>query len=217
MGYDSVMTPPSARRSHQERVTESTQRLLSAAVELIAENGLQHTTGVEIGQRAGYSKEMVRARYGSKEGLIKELLETEYEPLLLRAPDDEHTGLQQLRDQIDLIRSEVARNPQLMRAFFVLCFEAVGTLTSIRPWMIDWSSRYQGQLAAALRRGQQDGSVNADLDPDAEAAAIMGLALGRAYYWTLDPDSVDLVTEVTAWCDQLEARYGNPHRHNCAQ
>ena len=58
------------RRTQQERVEESTQRLFRAAAELIAEGGYDAATAAEIGRRAGYSRSMVRARFGSKEQLV---------------------------------------------------------------------------------------------------------------------------------------------------
>ncbi|WP_347338882.1 helix-turn-helix domain-containing protein [Mycolicibacterium sp. P9-64] len=46
---------------------ESSRRLAEAAIELIAEKGFSNTTAQEIGIRAGYSRAMVRERFGSKE------------------------------------------------------------------------------------------------------------------------------------------------------
>src|ERR1700745_982557 len=62
-----------ARRTQQERSAESARRLLDAAIELIAEKGFERTTVAEIGERAGYSRSMVRARYGSKEALLESI------------------------------------------------------------------------------------------------------------------------------------------------
>jgi hypothetical protein len=74
------------RRTQRERTAESTRRLLDAAIELIAEKGFERTTAMEIGERAGYSRSMVRARYGSKEALLESVLRNDYEPLML-APE----------------------------------------------------------------------------------------------------------------------------------
>ena len=44
---------------------------MDAAIELIGEKGFDTTTAAEIGERAGYSRSMVHARYGSKESLLE--------------------------------------------------------------------------------------------------------------------------------------------------
>ena len=54
-----------------QRVEQSSRRLLQAAAELIVEKGWEATTAAEIGRRAGYSRAMVHARYGSKDAILE--------------------------------------------------------------------------------------------------------------------------------------------------
>ena len=56
-------------------------------MELIAEKGWEATTAAEIGRRAGYSRAMVHARYGSKDAILETLFATEYENKLSPALD----------------------------------------------------------------------------------------------------------------------------------
>src|SRR5262249_57141898 len=63
----SVTTSSRRPMTQAERVAESAQRLMQAAIELIAEKGFQRTSASEIAERAGYSRTMVAARHGSKE------------------------------------------------------------------------------------------------------------------------------------------------------
>ena len=55
------------RNRHQERSDLSTARLLDAAAELIEEGGYEAMTVAAVGERAGYSRGLVTARFGSKE------------------------------------------------------------------------------------------------------------------------------------------------------
>src|ERR1700758_3499185 len=73
ISLDHPPSVPAKRRTQTERVAESSERLLLAAAELTAEKGFERTTSAEIGERAGYSRAMVRGRYGSKEALIEAL------------------------------------------------------------------------------------------------------------------------------------------------
>ena len=84
-----------------ERSAESTQRLLASAITLIAERGFQRTTAAEIGERAGYSRAMVRARYGTKEALLESLLHREFEPMFLRAQVNPDNGLETVLGRLD--------------------------------------------------------------------------------------------------------------------
>lgn len=194
------------RRTQQERTAESTQKLTEAAIELIAEKGFNNTTTAEIGERAGYSRSMVQFRYGTKEALLESLLREEYESRLLVSPGSELSGLAQVLAQVELLRDHVAATPELMRGFFVLCFEALGPLRSLRTWLDDWLERYQAVTATALRTGIADGTIRSDIDPDVEAGALVGDCIGQAFRWTASPDRVDLVAEYDAVRERLAAR-----------
>jgi AcrR family transcriptional regulator len=169
----------SARRTQHERSAESAKLLVAATIELIAEKGFERTTAAEIGERAGYSREMVRHRYGSKEQLLEWLLEHENKTLLLRPPSGVGTGLDQALEQIQLMRQVATDDSERLRAFFVLCFEAVGPIPSLGPWMRDWFDAYGRQLADIIRTGQADGSIRSG-DPVWLARQIILVSLASA-------------------------------------
>ena len=131
-----------------ERVAESAQRLMQAAIELIAEKGFQRTSASEIAERAGYSRTMVAARYGSKEALLEHLMHHEYQARML--PDLGDTkGIERLQQWITLIRQQARADPPLLRAFYTLVFEAAGPVPSLRPWIVDWLERCTTEAAEA--------------------------------------------------------------------
>ncbi|MEM9408198.1 MAG: TetR/AcrR family transcriptional regulator [Acidobacteriota bacterium] len=71
--HGSAMAP--ARRTQEERRSESRRRLLESAAALIADKGWNATTVAEIAQRAGYSPALVGQRFGSKLGVVEALIE----------------------------------------------------------------------------------------------------------------------------------------------
>jgi AcrR family transcriptional regulator len=92
---------PSARRTQQERVEESTRRLLEAGAELIAEGGYDAASAAEIGRRAGYSRSMVKARFGSKEQLVDAVIRSAYEGPLTEPLPESATGIERVLARID--------------------------------------------------------------------------------------------------------------------
>jgi AcrR family transcriptional regulator len=123
----------SAGLTQAERSAESSQRLLAAAIALIAEKGFEKTTAAEIGERAGYSRAMVRSRYGTKEALLQSLMISEYEPMILMASGGAATGLDALLGQLDHLATQAAQKPELLRALFTVLFETVGPLKQLTP------------------------------------------------------------------------------------
>jgi AcrR family transcriptional regulator len=201
------VTPRRPRRTQQERSEESAQRLLDAAIELIGEKGFDRTTAAEIGERAGYSRSMVRARYGSKEALLESIFGIELDKRLMPAEDDELTGLPWVLARVDHVASLLEEERELMRAFCVMSFEAAGPIQSLRSWYSKWLENYERQMAEHLVAGQLDGSVRTDLEVEHEAEAFVLHGLGLVFRWTLDPEGYDLAAKFADWRRRLEAAY----------
>lgn len=201
-----MLTTNTSRRTQQERSAESAERLLQAAIELIAEKGYERTTVAEIGERAGYSRSMVRARYGSKEALLETIFAGELDRRMLPAGDRDLRGLPWVLARVDHVRQLLDDEPELMRAFCVMTFEAT-VIDSLRHWYAAWFEEYERQLAAELRGGQRDGSVRVDLNPDEEAAQFTLTGIGLIFRWTLGPSVYDLAAELRVWRDRLERAY----------
>jgi AcrR family transcriptional regulator len=201
------VTEPPRRRTQGERVEESTRRLLPAAVALFAEQGYDRTTAAQIGERAGYSRAMVRRRYGSKEALLQVLFETELRRRVTPEPDHALTGLEQILIQVDRIIEFVETDETLARAFFVLCFETAAQSAPLQAAFRDWFTSYERQMQASLRHGQTDGTIRPGLEPAHEAEQFVSQCLGLAYRWTVDWDGYDFLAAARAWRAALARRY----------
>ena len=178
---------PRARGLTQpERVEISGRRLIEAAAELIVEKGWEATTAAEIGRRAGYSRAMVHARYGSKDAILETLFATEYVKQLNPAPDPEATrpapGARARRPHSAPLR----RGPRPV---------ARDVRTDVRGREDDIPGRSRtsgcGSTGAAnavetgLRKGIEDGSVRPDIDVDRAVNDISAAVFGIAYLWIM--------------------------------
>jgi AcrR family transcriptional regulator len=204
---DNPRQSPTRRRTQRERSEESAKRLLDAAIELIAEKGFERTTVAEIGERAGYSRSMVRARYGSKEALLESIFGVELDRRLMPVGDRDLTGLPWVLTRIDHVARLLDEERELMRAFCVMSMEAGVAISSLRNWYTTWLGAYEAQMAVHLREGQRDGTVRPDLDPETEAAHFVLTGLGLIFRWSLSPDSYDLATQFRLWRTRLAAVY----------
>jgi AcrR family transcriptional regulator len=202
-----VLANKRQRRTQQERSEESARRLLQAAIELFAEKGFERTTVAEIGERAGYSRSMVRARYGSKEALLESIFGVELDRRMLPDTDEDLRGLPWILARVDHVAQLLDEEPDLMRAFCVMSFEAAVSVGSLRAWYSAWFRSYEEQLAAQLRAGQLDRSVRVDLDADYEAARFVLTGIGLIFRWTLDPAGYDLAAQLADWRARLAQAY----------
>jgi len=196
-----------AGRTNEQRVHDSTLGLLDAAIALFSEQGYERTTAAEIGLRAGFSRNMVRDRYGSKEALLRSLFDTQFGQRLLPAMRRERigTGLDRVLGQLDDLLDAVRSEPEIIRAMIVLTFETPAALRDFAPWFDDLISGYQSELAGHFADGQRDGSVSADLDPATEAEAFVSYAIGLCFRSVLKREGYDFAAAISAWRVRLAA------------
>lgn len=182
-------------------------------MELIAEKGWEATTAAEIGRRAGYSRAMVHARYGSKDAILETLFATEYVDKLSPALDPESTGLQQALAHVDRITQLYVEDPDLLRAIFVLTFESAKATSQARPRIRMWLERAAQMVEAGLRNGLTDGSVQADIDIDRAINDFGAAVLGTAYQWIMQAYPIDMAQEMAYVRTRLISDYGASPTH----
>ena len=186
------MVPDQAKRLTQpERLEQSGQRLLQAASELIVEKGWEATTAAEIGRRAGYSRAMVHARFGSKDAILDAFLQT-YAGDLNPDPDPAGTGLQHVLAHFDRIGEVYQRDPDLLRAMFVGTFEAVKSTSPLRARMQEQVQSGIAKVEAGLRKGVRDGSIRPDVNVTAAVDDVTGAVFGIAFLWVVVDTPVPL-------------------------
>jgi AcrR family transcriptional regulator len=189
---------PPTRRTQQERVEESRTRLIQAAAELIAEGGYEAASAAEIGRRAGYSRSIVHARFGSKEQLIDAVVAAAYEGPPRVELSESATGLERVLTRLDTVATMIEENPELLRAIFAIEFQAAGSSSRMSARVAEWIARLRADVLAAVLTGQADGSIQPQLDPEPTAHAIVVEGIGSAFTWTVDPTE-DFRMRITQW------------------
>jgi AcrR family transcriptional regulator len=182
------------RRTQQERTAESDRRLLTAAMRLIGERGYRGTSLAAIGEAAGYSRGLVTERFGSKQGLLWELVKR-----MLRAYREEgrahagpeRVGLDELCDMVDNHRRALSSEVS-MRAFYALMFEALGPTPDLQSEFRTLHKSFRADIARMLREGIENGTIRGDVDVEAQAVLVLGTLRGIAFQWLLEPEALAL-------------------------
>jgi AcrR family transcriptional regulator len=187
----------------------SNRRLVEAAAELIAEKGWEATTAAEIGRRAGYSRAMVHARYGSKDAILDAFLQDGYVQRLLPAPKPGATGMENAVAHFHRIEEMYAEDPNFLRAVFAMTFEAVKTTSPVRTLLQTWFERGVEAVEAGLRTGVADGSVRPDIDVERAVNDISAAAFGIAFHWIVLADRYDLGRELAHARARIITDYGS--------
>ena len=181
--------------------------MLEAAAELIVEKGWEATTAAEIGRRAGYSRAMVHARYGSKDAILEAFLH-EYVKRLDPDPHPDANGLDQVLAHFNRIHDLYTEDPTVLRAMFVSTFEAAKTSSPLREVTRAQLEGGAANVEAALRTGIDDGSIRPGIDIRAAVTDITATAFGLAFQWVVVPGH-DLAAELDDARTRVIERYGN--------
>jgi AcrR family transcriptional regulator len=187
---------PNKQRLRTER---SANALLEAAADLIVEGGFAALTFTAIGERAGYSRGLVTARFGSKSGLIDALIErivTTWNHKHVIARTKGRPGLEGALTILDAIRAQAATDPHGLLVLYSLMFEATSD-DDLRLRFAAFHEAMRGDFVYFIRKGQRDGSIRTGLSPINEATILVAGLRGIGYQWLLDLRGFDPVPPLT--------------------
>jgi AcrR family transcriptional regulator len=179
----------SQRRTQTERREESGRRLILAAIEVIAEQGVSAATFEAIGRRAGYSRGLATQKFGSKQGLIDAVvdhLHARHDFAVQAAGLHELPGLDGLLAYVSLH----LRNPEEDRqsvAYYALMASTISEMSGMRQSFAASHHRIEQLLEGFVRKGQADGTIPHHLDPEDAALTIGSQLLGISVQRLVDP------------------------------
>lgn len=167
-------------------------RILDAAVRVVADKGFFGATIAEIAREAGVADGTIYLYFRSKDDLLVSLVEDALGRILADARARvaaAPTPLEALRAFIRHHLEEVARRPDLA---LVLTVELRPSAKPLKTYGSRSFVGYLDLLADVLRRGQETGSVRADLNVKAVRRAIFGALDEVALAWLLGGRRFDL-------------------------
>ena len=199
-----MATATAERRTQAERRDEAEQRLLAAAVQLVAERGLDRITLADVGIAAGYSRGLPAHYFGGKDGLVVTLaahLIDGFGRALDRA-DHHEPGLRRLLGTVAFYFDSARKDPIRTRALFVLLGEGLSN-ELIRVQIAELNARSAKGAEANLRAAIKAGEARADLDARSMGVLILGGLRGAVGQWLLAPDEIDLAAVRDAFVGAL--------------
>ena len=182
------------RPKRAERPEPSRRHLVKAAIDCFARFGYQGTSIDRIARHAGVTKGALYYHFRDKEEILFEAVgdrvgEFERHVLDEVGPADETLG--SLKRVIDacFFHATVSNH---RRFIITLMIEALDTNPQLSAKFQRILRRMRWFLADVVRRGQQSGTVRADVNPEETAAVIAGAIMGAEIQHYQDPGEVDL-------------------------
>jgi AcrR family transcriptional regulator len=188
---------------------------MKAAVELIAEHGYHAMSLEAVGKRAGYSRGLVSHRFGSKEGLVRMLVqrmlaqwnEARRDPAL-----QGRSGLEAVQSIVSAHGAALREAPQRVQALYRLMFESHGELEPLREDFARIDREQRELVVGLLRAAQKQGAVRQDVEADTYAVLLLGTLRGIVMQWLIAPEVVDLARVYAQLHVRLAADLAAPRR-----
>jgi AcrR family transcriptional regulator len=174
--------------------------ILTAATKVFAEVGYQRGTMSEVARRVGVSEPVVFQNFGSKAAVFAAVLD--------HAAEQMSASLRQWARQCPSIGAWLA---ELLAPGHLSQVHARGTLgvlfadamaLTAQPPVLDAAQRANRAVACTLSElldlGRRDGSVRADLDPQAGAWWLMSLLASQGFRYSVAPDPIEREADLGA-------------------
>ncbi|MGW5130584.1 TetR/AcrR family transcriptional regulator [Streptomyces sp. NPDC004135] len=193
----------------QKRGVERRRAIVDAAIELFAQQGVRGTGVAAIAERVGATPSALIHHFGSKDALVRAVLEEADRRALerLSATKDAEPTLEQafawfVRDA----EHTAATERQLAALHTTLTAENLDPGSGLHTWFRDRGRALRAHLAALFTRAAADGSARTDLDPALLAAETAAFLEGAHLLWLLDPEQVDLTALHRGYFEGLASR-----------
>lgn len=172
-----------------ERRKLSSDRLINACLELASEQGVSALTFDNIGQKAGYSRNLAFQKFGSKGGLLEAVIRHLHAVMAERrqSQDVEHlSGLDAVLLYCDVHIAAQEKKAD-MRAYFTLMGEAISEMSDMRGQFAASHKWSAGEIMRLIRLGLEDGSIRAGVNVEMAAQLIGTQLIGLSVQSLVDP------------------------------
>jgi AcrR family transcriptional regulator len=178
----------------QKRGEQRRRLIIDAAIELFGRQGYRGTGLAAIAQQADITPSAVIHHFGSKEGLLRAVLDEYDARSAARLSQYGGKGVRGLIDALLDNAEHMQRNVHLATLHATLQAEHLeaGPGNEVRDRFLQRSRHLRRAMADILRTGVRTGELANCPNPDATAAEILAFQEGALILWRLDPDNTDL-------------------------
>jgi AcrR family transcriptional regulator len=183
-------------RTQAERRASSERRLLDATARVIAERGTSSVSFADIAKVAGCSHGLPGYLFGSKADLLLALVDDVLKELRAYVLDpvagEGQRGLGAVLAGMRRFLESLDRPTTYTRAMYVLLGEAPGATPELQEALQAYQEGVQRQFAELVVDGIERGEIRSDVDPEAQAVVLLGMARGIGQEVVLAPGTVEL-------------------------
>ena len=189
------------------------EQILDVATDLFATRGYRGTGMLEIAKRVGISQPAVHYHFGTKEDLLRAVIERRdklHDDLM---SEFQGLGLDGFMDEYVTDASTFMEPEILTRLVTVLRAENLSPGGPLHEMFDQRAKQTRAFLAAEIRAKQGLGLYRVDVDPETKAAEMFSFIIGLEMQWLLNKDEVNLTEVFTGYIRTLVDDLARPKLH----
>lgn len=181
-------------------------RILKVAAERFAENGYRGTSIEDIASGAEISRSSLFWHFGSKEGLLRAVLEDTLSDWVggLAATTDDRQGLEAVRALLAAMTALQDSNPPMVRMIGLLMGEASATEPALVPIFVEIEESMLQLWRRMLTQAAKNGELRPGVSPEKVASVIHAATFGRVTLWVLNPEKHPMSSSVQALSHMID-------------
>ena len=187
-------------------LSESQYRILEAAMEVFGSKGYTNGSLLDVGHKAGLTRQGILHHYPSKEKLLLATLEYRDDAGVAGLDEQHVPSGQAFFDHLVATTRINTTRPGVLQAYIVLSADSV---TQGHPAQQFFRDRYAGLRAMIVNALHEVVPDAADRRLQDVASALIGTMDGLQIQWLLDPEVVDMpaavATEIAAAIETLRS------------
>lgn len=201
-----------AERGPYRTGIERRRLVVDAALTVFGHVGFHGASVRDIADRAGMSHTSVLRLFGTKEALLKAVLE-ERDRRSRRDYDlDTSPPLEMLSHLVELARHN-AEDRGLIELYSVLAAEAVSASHPAHDYFVMRYAEVRARLTQVFTDLDRDGILRSGVDPAGAARDVLAQSDGLQLQWLLAPDEIDLPGETRRLLESLITVPLEPRSH----
>lgn len=181
--------------------------IIGASVELFVRDGYRGTGLAAIAAKVGVSQPTLRHHFGTKQQLLRAVIQRRQEEDRAAASPFVATGGLAIFDILERMPQYMERRRGLVQLDLVLESENLLPEHPEHEWFVERTNVNHRLISDSLRAGRDRGELRAEMDPDAVADMIIALIQGIEALWLLDADYLDLEAVFRAAASDLRQAY----------
>ncbi|WP_461828885.1 TetR/AcrR family transcriptional regulator [Aquifex sp.] len=160
------------------------EKILKAAAEIIAHEGLRQFTAKNLASKVGISDAAIFKHFSTMDEIAEEIIRRYTSECLSRTREAVNSGGNSIEKLEKVIETHIELLEKTKGVVPIICFEfARSNKRNLKRLINEFLETYAGMIKDVLEEGIKKGEIAADIDLDEASFSFIGFMQAKAFQW----------------------------------